>query len=175
MSGGNEHVKGSLDGKWNNPAIWGEIITGYGGGALSDAIRTGKLATRVATLNWEDFSTREVPMARALYSSATEKTKYYRSLSKYAHYKEDADKYLHDFKANLKSDNPLYVMKAISDMKRESPEFVRMVKIHGFEKSIKDLKKIANNEKIPKKARDEAKELINQEKVKLVKEFESDE
>ena len=175
MSGGNEHVKGSLDGKWNNPAIWGEIITGYGGGALSDAIRTGKLATRVATWNWEDFSTREVPMVRALYSSATEKTKYYRSLSKYAHYKEDADKYLHDFKANLKSDNPLYVMKAISDMKRESPEFVRMVKIHGFEKSIKDLKKIANNEKIPKKARDEAKELINQEKVKLVKEFESDE
>lgn len=175
MSGGNEHVKGSLDGKWNNPAIWGEIINGYGGGALSDAIRTGKLTTRVATWNWEDFSTREVPMARALYSSATEKTKYYRSLSKYAHYKEDADKYLHDFKANLKSDNPLYVMKAISDMKRESPEFVRMVKIHGFEKSIKDLKKIANNEKIPKKARDEAKELINQEKVKLVKEFESDE
>lgn len=175
MSGGNEHVKGSLDGKWNNPAIWGEIINGYGGGALSDAIRTGKLATRVATWNWEDFSTREVPMARALYSSATEKTKYYRSLSKYAHYKEDADKYLHDFKANLKSDNPLYVMKAISDMKRESPEFVRMVKIHGFEKSIKDLKKIANNERIPKKARDEAKELINQEKVKLVKEFESDE
>lgn len=175
MSGGNEHVKGSLDGKWNNPAIWGEIINGYGGGALSDAIRTGKLATRVATWNWEDFSTREVPMVRALYSSATEKTKYYRSLSKYAHYKEDADKYLHDFKANLKSDNPLYVMKAISDMKRESPEFVRMVKIHGFEKSIKDLKKIANNEKIPKKARDEAKELINQEKVKLVKEFESDE
>lgn len=175
MSGGNEHVKGSLDGKWNNPAIWGEIINGYGGGALSDAIRTGKMATRVATWNWEDFSTREVPMARALYSSATEKTKYYRSLSKYAHYKEDADKYLHDFKANLKSDNPLYVMKAISDMKRESPEFVRMVKIHGFEKSIKDLKKIANNEKIPKKARDEAKELINQEKVKLVKEFESDE
>lgn len=175
MSGGNEHVKGSLDGKWNNPAIWGEIITGYGGGALSDAIRTGKLATRVATWNWEDFSTREVPMVRALYSSATEKTQYYRSLSKYAHYKEDADKYLHDFKANLKSDNPLYVMKAISDMKRESPEFVRMVKIHGFEKSIKDLKKIANNEKIPKKARDEAKELINQEKVKLVKEFESDE
>lgn len=175
MSGGNEHVKGSLDGKWNNPAIWGEIITGYGGGALSDAIRTGKLATRVATWNWEDFSTREVPMVRALYSSATEKTKYYRSLSKYAHYKEDADKYLHDFKANLKSDNPLYVMKAISDMKRESPEFVRMVKIHGFEKSIKDLKKSANNEKIPKKARDEAKELINQEKVKLVKEFESDE
>ena len=175
MSGGNEHVKGSLDGKWNNPAIWGEIITGYGGGALSDAIRTGKLATRVATWNWEDFSTREVPMVRALYSSATEKTKYYRSLSKYAHYKEDADKYLHDFKANLKSDNPLYVMKAISDMKRESPEFVRMVKIHGFEKSIKDLQKIANNEKIPKKARDEAKELINQEKVKLVKEFESDE
>lgn len=174
-SGGNEHVKGSLDGKWNNPAIWGEIITGYGGGALSDAIRTGKLATRVATWNWEDFSTREVPMVRALYSSATEKTKYYRSLSKYAHYKEDADKYLHDFKTNLKSDNPLYVMKAISDMKRESPEFVRMVKIHGFEKSIKDLKKIANNEKIPKKARDEAKELINQEKVKLVKEFESDE
>lgn len=175
ISGGNEHVKGSLDGKWNNPAIWGEIINGYGGGALSDAIRTGKLATRVATWNWEDFSTREVPMARALYSSATEKTKYYRSLSKYAHYKEDADKYLHDFKANLKSDNPLYVMKAISDMKRESPEFVRMVKIHGFEKSIKDLKKIVNNEKIPKKARDEAKELINQEKVKLVKEFESDE
>lgn len=175
MSGGNEHVKGSLDGKWNNPAIWGEIINGYGGGALSDAIRSGKLATRAATWNWEDFSTREVPMVRALYSSATEKTKYYRSLSKYAHYKEDADKYLHDFKANLKSDNPLYVMKAISDMKRESPEFVRMVKIHGFEKSIKDLKKIANNEKIPKKARDEAKELINQEKVKLVKEFESDE
>ncbi len=175
MSGGNEHVKGSLDGKWNNPAIWGEIITGYGGGALSDAIRTGKLATRVATWNWEDFSTREVPMVRALYSSATEKTKYYRSLSKYAHYKEDADKYLHDFKANLKSDNPLYVMKAIGDMKREAPEFVRMTKIHGFEKSIKDLKKIANNEKIPKKARDEAKELINQEKVKLVKEFESDE
>lgn len=175
QSGGNEHVKGSLDGKWNNPAIWGEIITGYGGGALSDAIRTGKLATRVATWDWEDFSTREVPMARALYSSATEKTKYYRSLSKYAHYKEDADKYLHDFKANLKSDNPLYVMKAISDMKRESPEFVRMVKIHGFEKSIKDLKKIANNEKVPKKDRDEAKELINQAKVKLVKEFESDE
>lgn len=175
MSGGNEHVKGSLDGKWNNPAIWGEIINGYGGGALSDAIRTGKMATRVATWNWEDFSTREVPMVRALYSSATEKTKYYRSLSKYAHYKEDADKYLHDFKANLKSDNPLYVMKAISDMKRESPEFVRMLKIHGFEKSIKNLKKIANNEKIPKKARDEAKELINQEKVKLVKEFESDE
>lgn len=175
MSGGNEHVKGSLDGKWNNPAIWGEIITGYGGGALSDAIRTGKLATRVATWDWEDFSTREIPMVRALYSSATEKTKYYRSLSKYAHYKEDADKYLHDFKANLKSDNPLYVMKAISDMKRESPEFVRMVKIHGFEKSIKDLKKIANNEKVPKKDRDEAKELINQAKVKLVKEFESDE
>ena len=175
MSGGNEHVKGSLDGKWNNPAIWGEIITGYGGGALSDAIRTGKLATRVATWDWEDFSTREIPMARALYSSATEKTKYYRSLSKYAHYKEDADKYLHDFKANLKSDNPLYVMKSISDMKRESPEFVRMVKIHGFEKSIKDLKKIANNEKVPKKDRDEAKELINQAKVKLVKEFESDE
>lgn len=175
ISGGNEHVKGSLDGKWNNPAIWGEIINGYGGGALSDAIRTGKMTTRVATWNWEDFSTREVPMVRALYSSATEKTKYYRSLSKYAHYKEDADKYLHDFKANLKSDNPLYVMKAISDMKRESPEFVRMVKIHGFEKSIKDLKKIANNDKIPKKARDEAKELINQEKVKLVKEFESDE
>lgn len=175
MSGGNEHVKGSLDGKWNNPAIWGEIITGYGGGSLSDAIRTGKLATRIATWNWEDFSTREVPMARALYSSATEKTKYYRSLSKYAHYKEDADKYLHDFKANLKSDNPLYVMKAISDMKREAPEFVRMAKIHAFEKSIKDLKKIANNEKIPKKDRDEAKELINQAKVKLVKEFESDE
>lgn len=175
QSGGNEHVKGSLDGKWNNPAIWGEIITGYGGGALSDAIRTGKLATRVATWDWEDFSTREIPMARALYSSATEKTKYYRSLSKYAHYKEDADKYLHDFKANLKSDNPLYVMKAISDMKRESPEFVRMVKIHGFEKNIKDLKKIANNEKVPKKDRDEAKELINQAKVKLVKEFESDE
>lgn len=157
MTGGGDHVKGWADGMWTtNPAVWDEIVSGYLGGAGSDAGRFVKLGSRAATGNWEDFSVREIPMVRALYSTPTERTQYYRVTNKYNKYKEQSKEYEHNLKAWGKSDDPLEKAHFIRDNHEQVPELRQMHEIKQAEKKLKVQRKIANNEKNSDKVRKEA-------------------
>ena len=165
-SGGTAVTKGDWDGKWNNPAIWNNIVQGYFGGAGSDATRTAKIVKRLVTGDWDGFSTREVPMVRAMYSTPTEKTVYYRGLSKYAKYKELSDKYDHDMRVWKKNqDNPEISMKYNAELHGNSLDKRINALIKENEKVFKKCRKIINSGEL---SDDEAKAMqMQMDKAKL--------
>ena len=165
-SGGTAVTKGDWDGKWNNPAIWNNIVQGYFGGAGSDATRTAKIIKRLVTGDWDGFSTREVPMVRAMYSTPTEKTVYYRGLSKYAKYKELSDKYDHDMRVWKKNqDNPEISMKYNAELHGNSLDKRINALIKENEKVFKKCRKIINSGEL---SDDEAKAMqMQMDKAKL--------
>lgn len=155
--GGSDHVKGAVDNMWTtNPAVWDEIINGYLGGAGSDAGRFVKLGSRAATGNWEDFSVREIPMARALFTTPTERTQYYRITNKYNKYKEQSKEYEHNLKAWGKSDNPMEQAHFHRDYLEQVPEYKQMIEIKGAEIDLKVQRNIANDESLPDDVRKKA-------------------
>lgn len=173
MSGGTSVSKGSADGLWNNPAVWSNIINGYFGGAGSDAMRVYKLGERAVTGNGKDFSFREIPMMRALISTPTEKTLYYRSLNKYAAYQEEAKKLEHDikkWKANL--EDPEISMKYHSVVRKGSPELQKLAIIEEAEYLIKQARKAMNDKSTPEEEKDKIQLLIDKKKMEVVKELE---
>ena len=165
-SGGTAVTKGDWDGKWNNPAIWNNIVQGYFGGAGSDATRTAKIIKRLVTGDWDGFSTREIPMIRAMYSTPTEKTVYYRGLSKYAKYKELSDKYDHDMRVWKKNqDNPEISMKYNAELHGNSLDKRINALIKENEKVFKECRKIINSGVL---SDDEAKAMqMQMDKAKL--------
>ena len=173
-SGGTAVTKGDWDGKWNNPAIWNNIVQGYFGGAGSDATRTAKIIKRLVTGDWDGFSTREVPMVRAMYSTPTEKTVYYRGLSKYAKYKELSDKYDHDMRVWKKNqDNPEISMKYNAELHGNSLDKRINALIKENEKVFKECRKIINSGEL---SDDEAKAMqmqIDKAKLDLVNEIDN--
>lgn len=182
-SGGTSVSKGSADTKYNNPAIWDNIISGYTGGAGSDIMRFGKIAKNTyesvksaaqgkTDEAWSDFSARQVPMIRAFYSTPTEKSKYYRALNRYYKYREEAKKYEHDLKAWENSEIPTEQAKAIHAYQTMPPEFRRMVYIQDLEKAVKDARAFIKDESQPKKDRDAMQEMVNQMMIEAVSEFE---
>lgn len=174
MTGGGDHVKGWADGMWTtNPAVWDEIVSGYLGGAGSDAGRFVKLGSRAATGNWEDFSVREIPMVRALYSTPTERTQYYRVTNKYGKYKEQSAKYEHDLKSWGKSDNPMDKAHFYRDMNERVPELKQMFEIKKAEAKLKVQLNIANNEEMPDDVRKKAQMKAYQIKQDVVKKIEA--
>lgn len=173
MSGGTSVSKGSADGLWNNPAVWSNIINGYFGGAGSDAMRVYKLGERAVTGNGKDFSVREVPMLRALISTPTEKTLYYRALNKYAASLEEAKKLEHDIKKwkdNL--EDPEISMKYHSVVRKGSPELQKLAIIGEAEYLIKQARKVMNDKSTPEEDKDKIQLLIDKKKVEVVKELE---
>lgn len=173
MSGGTSVSKGSADGLWNNPAVWSNIINGYFGGAGSDAMRVYKLGERAVTGNGKDFSVREVPMLRALISTPTEKTLYYRALNKYAASLEEAKKLEHDIKKwkdNL--EDPEISMKYHSVVRKGSPELQKLAIIGEAEYLIKQARKVMNDKSTPEEDKDKIQLLIDKQKMDVVKELE---
>lgn len=173
MSGGTSVSKGSADGLWNNPAVWSNIINGYFGGAGSDAMRVYKLGERAVTGNGKDFSVREVPMLRALISTPTEKTLYYRALNKYAASLEEAKKLEHDIKKwkdNL--EDPEISMKYHSVVRKGSPELQKLAIIGEAEYLIKQARKVMNDKSTPEEDKDKIQLLIDKKKMEVVKELE---
>lgn len=174
MTGGGDHVKGWADGMWTtNPAVWDEIVSGYLGGAGSDAGRFVKLGSRAATGNWEDFSVREIPMVRALYSTPTERTQYYRVTNKYAKYKEQSKEYEHNLKAWGKSDDPLEKAHFIRDTHEQVPELRQLFEINKAEVKLKAQLNIANNENMSDDVRKKAQMKAYQIKQDVVNKIES--
>ena len=173
LSGGTEVSKGSMDGSWNNPAIWNNIMQGYLGGAFNDAARTGKQIYRLATWNWDDFSTREIPMLRALYSTPTEKTVYYRALNKYAKYKEEADKYSHDMKKWSKNlDNPEISIKYNAEIKGNSVDKQAAALIGYWEKVFKEARKSINSGELSEAEKQSLQLQVDKAKMDVVNEIE---
>ena len=173
MSGGTSVSKGSADGLWNNPAVWSNIINGYFGGAGSDAMRVYRLGERAVTGNGKDFSVREVPMLRALISTPTEKTLYYRALNKYAASLEEAKKLEHDIKKwkdNL--EDPEISMKYHSVVRKGSPELQKLAIIGEAEYLIKQARKVMNDKSTPEEDKDKIQLLIDKKKMEVVKELE---
>lgn len=173
MSGGTSVSKGSADGLWNNPAVWSNIINGYFGGAGSDAMRVYKLGERAVTGNGKDFSVREVPILRALISTPTEKTLYYRALNKYAASLEEAKKLEHDIKKwkdNL--EDPEISMKYHSVVRKGSPELQKLAIIGEAEYLIKQARKVMNDKSTPEEDKDKIQLLIDKKKMEVVKELE---
>lgn len=173
MSGGTSVSKGSADGLWNNPAVWSNIINGYFGGAGSDAMRVYKLGERAVTGDGKDFSVREIPMLRALISTPTEKTLYYRALNKYAASLEEAKKLEHDIKKwkdNL--EDPEISMKYHSVVRKGSPELQKLAIIGEAEYLIKQARKVMNDKSTPEEDKDKIQLLIDKKKMEVVKELE---
>lgn len=173
MSGGTSVSKGSADGLWNNPAVWSNIINGYFGGAGSDAMRVYRLGERAVTGNGKDFSVREVPMLRALISTPTEKTLYYRALNKYAASLEEAKKLEHDIKKwkdNL--EDPEISMKYHSVVRKGSPELQKLAIIEASEYVIKQARKVMNDKSTPEETKNKIQLLIDKQKMDVVKELE---
>lgn len=173
MSGGTSVSKGSADGLWNNPAVWSNIINGYFGGAGSDAMRVYRLGERAVTWNGKDFSVREVPMLKALISTPTEKTLYYRALNKYAASLEEAKKLEHDIKKwkdNL--EDPEISMKYHSVVRKGSPELQKLAIIGEAEYLIKQARKVMNDKSTPEEDKDKIQLLIDKKKMEVVKELE---
>lgn len=173
MSGGTSVSKGSADGLWNNPAVWSNIINGYFGGAGSDAMRVYRLGERAVTGNGKDFSVREVPMLRALISTPTEKTLYYRSLNKYAAFLEESKKLEHDIKKwkdNL--EDPEISMKYHSVVRKGSPELQKLAIIEASEYVIKQARKVMNDKSTPEETKNKIQLLIDKQKMDVVKELE---
>ena len=172
-SGGTDDTKGVLDHKYmNNPAVWGELISGYTGGAGSDALRATGFASRVFKMDWSDFSTREIPLLRGFISTPTERTKYYRSLNRYYKYKEDAEKYGHDLNKSLKSSDPMVRNRALRDIYEKKPEYIMYQKVNNLEKELsrkrQSIKALNPSEEQKKIYQDQ----MNDKKVDLVYELE---
>ena len=172
-SGGTDDTKGVLDHKYmNNPAVWGELISGYTGGAGSDALRATGFASRVTKMDWSDFSTREIPLLRGFISTPTERTKYYRSLNRYYKYKEDAEKYGHDLNKSLKSSDPMVRNRALRDIYEKKPEYIMYQKVNNLEKELsrkrQSIKALNPSEEQKKIYQDQ----MNDKKVDLVYELE---
>ena len=173
-SGGTAVTKGDWDGKWNNPAIWNNIVQGYFGGAGSDATRTAKIVKRLVTGDWDGFSTREVPMVRAMYSTPTEKTVYYRGLSKYAKYKELSDKYDHDMRVWKKNqDNPEISMKYNAELHGNSLDKRINALIKENEKKFKQTRKLINSGKFSDAETKAMQMQIDKAKLDLVNEIDN--
>ena len=171
VSGGSDHIKGGLDGSWNNPAIWHAVIQGYGGGAVMDAVRLGNLGKRVATGDFKNFSTKEIPIIKAIFDTPSEKTQYYRMLNKFYNYRDEADKFEHDLKAYRESASPLDHAKYLNytNPVKPSPELRRLSIMKAYKADESRINKALKNPNLSEAERESLQEIGTKLKVETVK------
>lgn len=171
VSGGSDHVKGNWDGPWNNPAIWHAVIQGYGGGAVMDAVRLGNLFKRVVTWDSKGFSTKEVPIIKAIFDTPSEKTQFYRMLNKFYNYREEAKRFEHDLKAYKESASPLDHAKYLNYVNTNKPsaEFRRLRIMKEYESIEGKINKVLKNPRLSEAEREAWEEQLTKLKVDAVK------
>lgn len=171
VSGGSDHVKGSLDSSWNNPAIWHAVIQGYGGGAVMDAVRLGNIGKRVATGDFKNFSTKEIPIIKAIFDTPSEKTQFYRMLNKFYNYREEANRFDHDLKAYRESASPLDHAKYLNYVNPNKPsaEFRRLRIMKEYESIEGKINKVLKNPRLSEVEREAWEEQLTKLKVDAVK------
>ena len=171
VSGGSDHVKGSFDGKWNNPAIWHAVIQGYGGGAVMDVVRVGSLSRRLATMDSKGLTTKEVPIVKAIFETPSEKTQYYRMLNKFYNYQEKNEKFKHDLKALSESASPLDHAKFLrhTDQNKPSREMIIWSRFRDYDKVNKYINKVLENPNLSEADREALEQQAVRLKVDLVK------
>ena len=164
ISGGSDHVKGSFDGEWNNPAIWHAVIQGYGGGAAMDVIRLGNLGKKVATGDFK-IAAKDVPVFKAIFETPTEKTQYYRMLNKFYNYREENERFEHDLREYSKSASPLDHAKYLNYVNPDKPsvEIRRLMVMKQYNKAEKYLNKMLDNPNLT----DKDKEALEEQKTRL--------
>ena len=170
ISGGSDHVKGSFDGEWNNPAIWHAVIQGYGGGAAMDIIRLGNLGKKVATGDFK-ISAKDVPVFKAIFETPTEKTQYYRMLNKFYNYREENERFEHNLREYAKSASPLDHAKYLNYVNPDKPsvEIRRLMVMKQYNKAEKYLNKMLDNPNLTDKDKEAWEEQKTRLKVDAVK------
>ena len=171
VSGGSDHVKGSFDGKWNNPAIWHAIIQGYGGGAVMDIVRLGTLGNKVSNFDFENISAKEIPIVKAILETPSEKTQYYRMLNKFYNYQEKNDKFKNDLKALGESASPLDHAKFLRHTNPNNPsrEMIIWSRFRDYDKANKYINKVLDNPNLSEADREALEQQAVRLKVDLVK------
>ena len=171
VSGGSDHVKGSFDGKWNNPAIWHAVIQGYGGGAVMDVVRIGSLSRRLATMDSKGLTTKEVPIVKAILETPSEKTQYYRMLNKFYNYQEKNEKFKNDLKALGESASPLDHAKFLRHTNPNNPsrEMIIWSRFRDYDKANKYINKVLDNPNLSEADREALEQQAVRLKVDLVK------
>lgn len=171
VSGGSDHVKGSFDGKWNNPAIWHAIIQGYGGGAVMDIVRLGTLGNKVSNFDFENISAKEIPIVKAILETPSEKTQYYRMLNKFYNYQEKNEKFKHGLKELGESASPLDHAKFLrhTDQNNPSREMIIWSRFRDYDRANKFINKVLDNPNLSEADREALEQQAVRLKVDLVK------
>jgi hypothetical protein len=171
VSGGSDHVKGSFDGKWNNPAIWHAFIQGYGGGAVMDIVRLRTLGKKVSNFDFKKISAKETPVVKAILETPSEKTQYYRMLNKFYSYQEKNEKFKHDIEEWGKSASPLDHAKFLrhTDQNKPSREMIIWSRFREYDKVNKYINKVLDNPNLSEADRETLEQQAVRLKVDLVK------
>ena len=146
-------------------------MQGYGGGAIMDLVRLGSLGKRVITGNFKGFTTKEIPIVKAILDTPSEKTQYYRMLNKFYNYQEENNKFMHDLEEWGESASPLQHAKYLhhTDPNKPSPEMVRMYRFKDYDKANRFINKKLKNPKLSETEREAWEEQAVKLKVDLVK------
>ena len=173
LTGGTDVTKGWYDGWWNSPAYWNHLIGGYGGGFIQDIMRAAKFGERVSTWDWEDFSSKEVPIFKALFETPTERTQYYRVMNKFQIYRGEAAKTKNDLNKWKKSDDPLLRARYVHDTyEATKPNKVRRMElVDKYLKKERRLTKLIERKETPEIVKKAKKEELTRMKIDLVNEL----
>ncbi|MGM9733414.1 MAG: LPD38 domain-containing protein [Prevotella sp.] len=173
----NTQIKGSLDKievhgvNLNNPAVWHAIIGGFGGGAAKTVLETMQLGRRIVTNDWEDFSTKELPIVKALVDTPTEKTQYYRVLNKFYNYRNEIEEFDNNMKKWKVSLDPMEHSKYLvhTNTDKPTPEIIRSDMMRQYKIVERQINDALKNPKLPEEMQKTLKEQLTRTKIELVK------
>lgn len=136
-----------------------------------DAVRLGNLGKRVATGDFKNFSTKEIPIIKAIFDTPSEKTQYYRMLNKFYNYRDEADKFEHDLKAYRESASPLDHAKYLNytNPVKPSPELRRLSIMKAYKADESRINKALKNPNLSEAERESLQEIGTKLKVETVK------
>ena len=127
-----------------NPAYGMELIEGYSGGMGKTFIEAGGIIGNIMKADWENFNTRNIPIAKALFQQADENTAFYRTRAQYFKYGKDFEQLEHDLSGYKKGmADPLHASKLIQ--LSQSKKAQQMAVYKEFEKKLKAVRKAKNS------------------------------
>ena len=152
-----------------NPAYGMELIEGYSGGMGKTFIEAGGIIGNIMKADWSDFNTRNVPIAKALFQQADERTAFYRTRAQYFKYGKEFEQLEHDLRGYKKGmADPLHASKLLQ--LGQSRKARQMAVYNEFEKKLKKLRKARNTATAPEQVKllDLQENQLMEQAVKMV-------
>ena len=132
-------------------------------------IEAGGIIGNIMKADWSDFNTRNVPIAKALFQQADERTAFYRTRAQYFKYGKEFEQLEHDLRGYKKGmADPLHASKLLQ--LGQSRKARQMAVYNEFEKKLKKLRKARNTATAPEQVKllDLQENQLMEQAVKMV-------